>query len=805
MTSISFFYQSNYKERIDALKTIAPQLRDLGMRFVADDDLSADIPIIASNIYRQMESEGAIDPDRPVVIWERADQETVTFGNRELLRRANVVGWLKDHIPRRPDLHNEAHVEGYWHYGMIAGDAGEANRALGPFIQTTDIEKIACINAIPSYSRFDTFRSEAARPQKDIDVLMLGTVNYSHSTLDAHRKKAVEMVNRLRGLRVVEATGYGLSTRDYIDAIFRAKIIVSPFGYAMSSWKDWEARYAKTIVVKPDSTQQFNYRSDLFEKQGAWRICDPFFSDLQQAVEAVLDDEASHMEAVALARDAMLKAAFDLEARALDFYSLAQRWDIAARHMSNNTPGRAAGRRGPDSSVSQAGDVNTMAAPEKHANAGPSRQLWKGPVNSWGPVRAAFSRVPERWRGASRLESLPSEARTTHDARMTFKLAAGDRRVNLAIRVMADTGDRVSIWIGNRGVTDRVEAEFDLKQGRVTRTYGRADGFNLGSAAMMPADDGSGFLCVSANVPAGTETVDVMFCLADRNGDVNHVGDGGAVWLGPAVITTGEHLQLPLAGGPVAPPTVPPAATPARAAEAPVDDASFLAREYGRYFDEYPRTRECLGFHGDYYLARAMLGVIGQSGAFIETGSLSGDTTGLVARRFPGLAIHTCDANPRNYEIAKRRLSGHPNVDVRLDPSPGFLEHLFAEAPAIASRRPSFWLDAHGHDFKCPLADEVRIVSGLCPTAAIAIDDFKVPGRPKFGFDTYRDGISLTWEYIEPSLAAGTDYRIIQPAYDAWTSLHHPPRGWILILSGDWIDLPASLASLYESRTFRKN
>ena len=56
-----------------------------------------------------------------------------------------------------------------------------------------------------------------------------------------------------------------------------------------------------------------------------------------------------------------------------------------------------------------------------------------------------------------------------------------------------------------------------------------------------------------------------------------------------------------------------------------------------------------------------------------------------------------------------------------------------------------------------------------------------------------------TW--IAPALAADTRYQVIYPNYELHTSLHHPPRGWIVITKSDWTSVPPGLESMYAVST----
>jgi hypothetical protein len=274
-------------------------------------------------------------------------------------------------------------------------------------------------------------------------------------------------------------------------------------------------------------------------------------------------------------------------------------------------------------------------------------------------------------------------------------------------------------------------------------------------------------------------------------GQVEYRGDGkSGLWLGGPRLEEGTIATLDVSRKTF------------EVADPDIGTVARLGREFARYYEDYPRFRSPLGFHADYYLSRLMFHMLDQADAFIETGTSSGDTITYVARNYPSYPCYSCEANEQNLSASARRVAAgkHSNVHLRLQKSPDFLYDLVKLDPTLISKRVVFWLDAHGHDFQCPLADEVAFVTERFPTAAVAIDDFEVPGKPRFGFDRYRDA-SLTWDYIAPALAPGTPYRIIRPNYELHTSLHHPPRGWVVIAKADWNPIPQGLGSLYEVTT----
>jgi hypothetical protein len=174
-----------------------------------------------------------------------------------------------------------------------------------------------------------------------------------------------------------------------------------------------------------------------------------------------------------------------------------------------------------------------------------------------------------------------------------------------------------------------------------------------------------------------------------------------------------------------------------------------------------------------------------------------GWTVAHVARLFPHLRCFSCELSKANFGVAVSRTREMANALIENMPSPDFLYHRLAQQPELAKAKAMFWLDAHGKDVPCPLADEVRFITSTFSDAVIFIDDFQVPGRPEFGFDTYSDGIALTWDYIRPALDPRRTYTIMRPCYRTKTSLQDPMRGWIMLAVGEW-DMPKNAPELYE-------
>ena len=156
--------------------------------------------------------------------------------------------------------------------------------------------------------------------------------------------------------------------------------------------------------------------------------------------------------------------------------------------------------------------------------------------------------------------------------------------------------------------------------------------------------------------------------------------------------------------------------------------------------------------------------------AVVETGTSTGETSAFLARLDPSLPVYSCEIQPDTFKRAATRLARFPNVKAFQSSSPAFLKSLLATG--ACGELPLFWLDAHWFAY-WPLRDELSIITNNLEKAILMIDDFQVPGKPQFGFDTTADYQPGPTE-SEPAVC-GLDY--IRPVlkhvnYAMWLSAY---------------------------------
>lgn len=125
--------------------------------------------------------------------------------------------------------------------------------------------------------------------------------------------------------------------------------------------------------------------------------------------------------------------------------------------------------------------------------------------------------------------------------------------------------------------------------------------------------------------------------------------------------------------------------------------------------------------------------------AFIETGTMKGDTVALVRPYFARTV--SIELSDDYYQAALERFRGDPDVILLKGDSAALIEGPAREADAAPAM---FWLDAHwcrddeekteGAGSQCPLLGEIRAIGRIHPESVLLVDDARLflctPGRP---------------------------------------------------------------------------
>jgi cephalosporin hydroxylase len=160
--------------------------------------------------------------------------------------------------------------------------------------------------------------------------------------------------------------------------------------------------------------------------------------------------------------------------------------------------------------------------------------------------------------------------------------------------------------------------------------------------------------------------------------------------------------------------------------------------------------RNLLGFEGDDIIGEKLRNLIDRwkINWVIETGTFLGGT----AKRLASMCemVSTIEINDSFYLRAKNHLRDIENVTMFYGDSIAILPQMLS---VTLDKNILFFLDDHWEKH-LPLLAELEIINefkGKHGNIVISIHDFKVPGRPDLGFDTYGN-VTLDWPYIEAGI-----------------------------------------------------
>ena len=141
--------------------------------------------------------------------------------------------------------------------------------------------------------------------------------------------------------------------------------------------------------------------------------------------------------------------------------------------------------------------------------------------------------------------------------------------------------------------------------------------------------------------------------------------------------------------------------------------------------------------------------------AFVETGTLWGDTCLWITKRRPNIPIYTCEINSKAIAVSRDKFVGYDQIHSYSMSSEKFIPFIAGKLGNL----PIFYLDAHWGVY-WPILDELRAIGVHHHYAYIVIHDFQVPGIP--GYQGQFD--KLNAEYIRPALSPNHTYSVFYPS-----------------------------------------
>lgn len=200
-----------------------------------------------------------------------------------------------------------------------------------------------------------------------------------------------------------------------------------------------------------------------------------------------------------------------------------------------------------------------------------------------------------------------------------------------------------------------------------------------------------------------------------------------------------------------------------------------------------------IGFHGDKYLLSLIDRLIRDCDYFIETGANVGSTLAFVARTFQHVKCLSCEPNKSAFDAAVKNTSKYPNVTIFNKTSQEFIDIIKHQKRDLFDKKILFWLDAHGYGFEWPLKKEIEFITVNFKNPYILIDDFMVPGFDCFKYDRYKEQV-CSFDFIKNAINKEFEFSLYYPSYTDRTSTIHPLTGWGLMVGGNKIQIPSTLA-----------
>lgn len=553
MVRVNLVYHPAQRERWLPFLELRDLLADLDVELVDHGDTPVDLTLIHSNLLREKEASEGKPVTAPMVVSEWTDQETVTPAHRSLIKRSNVRAWIKECCFRDTSLYNVPLVNGNYHFSLLERDV-EKYPAVVPQILLTaeDIQKIYLPFSVASYHRFDRLRrrQNTEIKDRDIDVLQYGLTAYPSEILSTHRRAGAREVSKLKQSRIVLATGGVIAGPELDNLLYRSKIVVSPYGHCMSSWKDWEALYSGCVLIKPDSEQQKNYLPDLF-KGNAWYVpCSNDFSDLADKVDQVLAEYPFYYDKARTAKEALQESA-DLERRAADFYHFLMR-TLNREPNSNFVPYTPIE---PSSFVST---ESSLRLPEERSTDSISRAPRAGPnlfgasdlsAPGWTFARSKISAEPIFAPSGIRAWKMAEDTVSgTHDFRR--HILKEEASLTYTASFFAKPAERcdVQVWLNGSSHENRACAELDLGAGIVRSVRAVGQGWSQVAANIVNLEEGWCWCWISGSSDRSNR-IGLLVSMMNLKREIGYVGDGkSGMWFGGVRIEDGPAPTLVFEG-----------------------------------------------------------------------------------------------------------------------------------------------------------------------------------------------------------------------------------------------------------------
>lgn len=240
-------------------------------------------------IHQELMSEQVVDCGRPVVILERIDGAQLGSSRRWI---RNVEGVLKGYCLRPVDLNNRYRGRVLAHRLRDAGITGRATCLVDGLPDQIPAANLAKIRPFYGFGAYSSRQAALARSPDLVaprvaSVLFAGTIAYSESEVETHRRLAVRAARSVRG-----GIGHGgrvLPFDEYCGHLLKSHCVLSPFGWGEACHRDYEAWALGTVVIKPECDYVEGW-PDCYRAGETYVACRPDFADVPELAARIKRD-----------------------------------------------------------------------------------------------------------------------------------------------------------------------------------------------------------------------------------------------------------------------------------------------------------------------------------------------------------------------------------------------------------------------------------------------------------------------------------------------------------------------------------
>lgn len=249
----------------------------------------------------------------PVIVCERLDSASShLLSTHDKAHKPNpihphldkLLGVFKNYTLKPKTLHNEPTILSRYHYTLLRELYPQFpdTHAITPK-NTLSSEILNKIRTVP-WDSGSSFLSDKyiglSSSNKTLDVFCAVSIKFG-SYYTIHRQSCINALSSLNPN--IKKETKQLPHNQYIQKLRESKICVSPYGLGEFSYRDYEAIYCGSLLIKPDMSHVETY-PDIYEANKTYIPCKIDFSDLNEIIERVLNNygDYAHIKDEALKR-----------------------------------------------------------------------------------------------------------------------------------------------------------------------------------------------------------------------------------------------------------------------------------------------------------------------------------------------------------------------------------------------------------------------------------------------------------------------------------------------------------------------